>query len=139
MNRFVLDASVTLAWFLDHPPAPYAGRIKGMLLEGSRAVVPALWSLEVANGFVVAERRGLLTPSDLTEALQNLEIVLAQAIEQSAESPTVRRVLATAREFRLTAYDAAYLDAARSHQLPLASLDRRLMEAATQASVPLVT
>jgi predicted nucleic acid-binding protein len=109
------------------------------LLEGSRAVVPALWSLEVANGFVVAEKRGLLTLLDLMEALGHLEIVLAQAIEESAESSTVRRVLATAREFRLTAYDAAYLDVARSRQLPLASLDRRLMEAATQANVPLIT
>jgi predicted nucleic acid-binding protein len=138
VKRFVLDASVTLAWFLDHPPALYAGRIKRMLLEGSRAVVPALWSLEIANGFVVAERRGLLTSSDSTEALQNLEIVVAQAIDISQEPLPMRRVLVAAREFRLTAYDAAYLDTARGQQLPLATLDRRLIEAAAQAKIPLV-
>jgi predicted nucleic acid-binding protein len=138
LKRFVLDASIALAWFLDLRPAPYAEHIKQMLLRGSRAVVPALWSLEVANGFVTAERRGLLTPTDSIEALQNLEIVFAQAIETSQEPVPMRRVLTTAREFRLTAYDAAYLDAARGQQLALATLDRRLGDAAKRAGVALV-
>jgi predicted nucleic acid-binding protein len=138
VRRFVLDASVALAWFIDHPVAPYANRVKQLLLSGNRAVVPALWQLEVTNGFLVAERRGTLAPLDTSQALHNLEIMLAQGIEHSQEPVSMRRVLALAREFRLTAYDAAYLDTARGLQLPLATLDNRLAHAATDAGVQLL-
>ena len=138
MKRFVLDASVALAWFIDRSIAPYATRVQRLLLAGDRAVVPPLWRLEVANGFVTAERRGILTRSDTVQILQNFEIVLAQAIEDSQPSLPMRRVIATAREFQLTAYDAEYLDTARIQQLPLATLDRHLEEAAVQAGVPLL-
>jgi len=138
VKHFVLDASVALAWFVDHPVAPYANRVKQLLLSGSRAVVPALWQLEVTNGFLVAERRGTLTSLDTSQAMHNLEIMLAQVIENRQEPVSMRRVLALAREFRLTAYDAAYLDTARGLQLPLATLDNRLADAATDAGVHLV-
>jgi len=138
VNRLVLDASVALAWFIDRPIAPYATRVRQLLLAGHRAVVPLVWRLEVANGFVVAERRGLLTPSDIAHALQNFEIVLAQSVEDSSLSIPMRRVIDTARQFRLTAYDAEYLDTARLQQLPLATLDRQLEAAAVQAGLSLV-
>jgi predicted nucleic acid-binding protein len=138
VKRFVLDASVALAWFVDRPMAPYARRVRQLLLAGDRGLVPSIWRLEVANGFVVAERRGILAPSDIAHVLQNFEIVLAQSIDDSTQPLSIRRVITTARDFRLTSYDAEYLDTARVHQLPLATLDRHLEEAAVQAGVPLV-
>jgi len=133
----VLDASVALAWFLDRPIAPYATRIRQLLLAGHRAVVPAVWRLEIANGFVVAERRGLLTAAEIAHALQNFETVLTQSVENSSVFVPMRRVIDTAKQFRLTAYDAEYLDTARLERLPLATLDRQLEAAAVQAGVPL--
>jgi predicted nucleic acid-binding protein len=138
VKRFVLDASITLAWFLDRPIAQYAEHVRQLLLRGNRAVVPALWQLEIANGFVVAERRGLLTPSDTTEALQNLDIVIAQAIDNNQDTVSIRRVLQVAREFRLTAYDAVYLETSLRQELPLATLDRQLLTAASKAGVEIV-
>lgn len=139
MKRFVLDASVALAWFIDRPTAPYAVRIQRFLLAGDRAIVPPLWRLEVANGFAVAERRAILNASDTAEILKHFEVVLAQAIEDSQQSFPMRRIIATAREFMLTAYDAAYLDLAREQQLPIATLDRHLADAATKAGVSLIS
>lgn len=138
MKRFVLDAPIALAWFLDRPTAQYADHIRRLLLRGSRAVVPALWQIEIADGFIVAERRGSLTTSDTTEALQNLEIVIAQAIENSRDPVSLRSALRTAREFRLTAYDAVYLETALREDLPLATLDRQLQTAAKNADVEIV-
>jgi predicted nucleic acid-binding protein len=138
VKRFVLDASIALAWFLDRPTVQYADHIRQLLLRGSRAVVPELWHLEIANGFITAERRGLLTLPDTTEALQNLEIVIAQAIENSRDSISMRAVLRTAREFRLTAYDAVYLETSLQQELPFATLDRQLLAAASKAGVELV-
>lgn len=48
----------------------------------------------------------------------------------------LQRVLASARQFQLTAYDAEYLDTARTQELPLATLRRQLEKAARQTGVP---
>jgi len=135
VSDFVLDASVALAWFVDRPVAPYAARVRQALANGGRAMVPALWRIEVPNGLVVAERRGILSPSDATLAVQKLELLLSQSIDSAQESLSLRRVLASARQYRLTAYDACYLDLAREQRLALATLDRRLSEAALRAGV----
>ena len=135
MTRFVLDASVTLAWLIDRSIPPYAARIKQLLLSGDRAIVPPLWRLEIANAFLVAERRGMLTPSDTMQILQAFEAGVARSIEDSLQALPMRGVMATARQFQLTAYDAEYLDTARIQQLPLATLDRQLEKAALQCGV----
>ncbi len=138
MRRFVLDASVALAWFVDRSIHPYAQEISERLQREDRALVPLFWRIEIANGFVMAERRGTLTASDITQALSQFEVVRSQSIDYSDESFPVRHLLTTARQFRLTAYDAEYLETARVHQLPLATLDRQLKEAARQAGVDLL-
>lgn len=138
MKRFVLDASVALAWFVDRPTARYADHVRQLLLRGNRAVVPALWQIEIANGFIVAERRGVLTSSDTAEALQNLDVVIAEAIENSRAPVSTRAALHAAREFRLTAYDAVYLETARRQDLPLATLDRQLLTAASKAGIEIL-
>jgi len=39
--------------------AGFANKVKQAFLKGVRAVVPALWYLEMSNGLVVAERRSI--------------------------------------------------------------------------------
>ena len=136
--RFVLDASVALAWFVDHPVAPYAIRIRQLLAAGSRAVVPALWHLEMANGFAGAERRGILTTADADLCLVQVEQLLGRAIECETDLVPVRGACATARTYALSAYDAVYLDTARRGGLPLATLDQPLRAAAARAGVEIV-
>jgi len=138
MKMFVLDASVALGWTLDNPVPPSATRAKLGLLSGTRAVIPALWHLEIANGLAVAERRGILTSSDVTLALQQLEQLCAQALEIEPDIVPMRQALTTARTYRLSAYDAVYLDLAVRARLPLATLDFALRKAATRAGVELL-
>ena len=137
MTRFVLDASVALRWFLDHPVSAYADRVKQQMLAGARAVVPSLWHLEVANGLAVAERRGVLTAADVDECVADIENLLAQAIETDRGLIPLGPALQTARRFGLSAYDAAYLNVARQERLPLATLDERLRRAAAASGVRL--
>ena len=135
MKRFVLDASVALAWFVDQPVPSYAIRVRQFLLAGATALVPALWHLEMANGFAVAERRQVLTAAAVGQCLVHVEQLLIQAIETSADFVSMRHALATARSFQLSAYDAVYLDTARREKLPLATLDQPLRAAASRAGV----
>ncbi len=138
MKRFVLDASVALRWFLDDSVSPYANRVKQLLIKGGRAVVPALWHLEMSNGLAVAERRTILSSADIDQALLDIERIVAQGVDTSSIFVSIRQALVTARVFQLSAYDAVYLDLARYERLPLASLDERLRAAAGQAGVELL-
>ena len=138
MTRFVLDASVALRWFLDNPLSPYASHVKQLLIRGERALVPALWHLEMSNGLAVAERRSILARDDVEQALVHLEQLQRRALDTASELISVRQSLSTARTFRLSAYDAVYLDLSRREKLPLASLDERLRAAAKAAGVPLL-
>lgn len=137
MSRFVLDTSISLAWFLDRPVPHFAVQVWNSLKQGSRAVVPPLWILEMANGLATAERCGALTRSNIDRCLTDIEFLLATAVDFTASTISVRQALSVASAFRLTAYDAVYLEASRREQLPLATLDRALKNAAVNAGVPL--
>ncbi len=137
MTRFVLDASVALAWVLDSPVHSYALRAKQALLDGAKGVVPALWHLEIANSLVVAERRHVLSAADTLVALSSLEQIVLQALELHGDAVPVREAFTTGRNFSLSAYDAVYLDLARTEGIPLASLDKSLRAAAAKAGVEL--
>ena len=135
MKRFVLDASVALAWFLDHPVSTYAIEIRQLLVDGARAIVPALWHLEMANGLVVAERRKIIKSDDLSLSLIRLEQLIIQAIETRSDFWSMRQAVNTARGFVLSAYDSVDLDTARAESAPLATLDKSLRAAAARAGV----
>jgi predicted nucleic acid-binding protein len=139
VKRFVLDASVALAWFIDPSVAPLAARIQRLLLQGDRAIVPHLWRPEVANGFVTAHKRGILTAVHSAQAFAELDLLLAQSIENVTHDLSIQRIVTSAQNFGLTAYDATYLETAREQQVPLATLDRRLAAAARQAGISLIS
>ena len=93
-------------------------------------MAPMLWPLEALNGLLVAERRGRLDAvrrQRLAGLLGALPITLDQETASRAWTTTVR----LAGRFHLSSYDAAYLELARRHRLPLASLDRGLRAAAS--------
>jgi hypothetical protein len=67
----VVDASVALAWCFADEQEPYAIAIL-RLLESRTALVPSVWPLEVANAFVIAERRGRLQPARTAELIAQI-------------------------------------------------------------------
>ena len=125
MIRFVLDASVALAWFVDNPVSAYAVQVKASLLRGARALVPGLWHLEMANGFAVAERRGILSAADASRGMSHVENLLAEAIESSADFVSMRQALTTALhlDFRPTTQFTSTLRAVKGCLLPLSTSD----------------
>ena len=134
--ELVLDASATLAWLVkrvDPSEAQLAGDLLSQI-ERKNAMVPALWFPEVANGVLVAERRtgiGSSTSADFLRLLETLPI-LEDATRPSAVQPTV---LMLARTYKLTAYDATYLELVLRKGGELATFDRQLADAARAAGV----
>jgi predicted nucleic acid-binding protein len=92
----------------------------------------------MANGLAVAARREILTAADVDQSLGDIERLLGQAIESDSALVSARQALAAARAFRLSGYNAVYLDLARRERLPLATLDAELRAAARQAGVALL-
>ncbi len=86
----------------------------------------------IPNALVANERRGRLKAQDTRATLADLEeMAIANDTTHNAEL-----VLDLARKHGLSVYDAAYLEVAIRRVLPLASLDRRLRQAARTHAIP---
>ena len=86
---------------------------------------------------MVAERRTLITEPEANQSLAELDQLLVQAVEITSDIIPAPRLLTLSRGFRLSAYDAAYLETAQRELLPLATLDQPLRAAATRAGIEL--
>lgn len=136
---FVLDNSVVMRWLLrdaDGARAVYAAKVLSALADGHHALVPSLWWLELSNVMVRSERKGKL---DTAESHQFTELVRALPIQEIsiAGQQVLQDTLTLARRHALSSYDAAYLNLALKNQIPLATLDSDLRQAATEAGVQL--
>ncbi len=132
----MIDSSVALTWCFEDEASPAADRLLAQLTD-TGAVAPSLWPLEVLNGLAMAERRGRLTTLARHEKisfLQALPISLDHETAAQAWTTTTR----LAERYRLTLYDAAYLELAQRLNLPLATLDKELREAARALGLPLL-
>jgi predicted nucleic acid-binding protein len=133
VTDFVLDASVALAWCFEDEATTAARQILARL-AAEAASVPAIWPIEVANVLALAERRRRITPADSAEFIAKLEN-MAILVDEETSSRAFGRILDLAREERLTAYDAAYLELAMRLGVPLASKDADLCNAAERLGV----
>lgn len=135
---FVLDASVTLCWlFLDGKPADRAYALKvldAMKQAETSALMPVTWGLEVSNVIANAEVKGLVREVQSEAFLEMLEVVDIGA-DSAIFSKALSDTLQIARRYRLSAYDASYLELAIREGLPLATLDEDLQKAANKAGV----
>ena len=133
MSVLILDSSVTLAWIYgDKTTEAIRGVFDAVADNG--ALVPALWRLEVANSLTMAVRKRRIDPDFRRAALADLAL-LDIATDQQTDSYAWTDTLNLADHFRLTVYDAAYLELARRSMLPLATLDQELRTAATAIGV----
>lgn len=100
-------------------------------------MAPSLWTLEAANVIAKCQRLGKITHAQAS-AFVSLLAGLGIAIDASTSQRALHDTLDLARQFRLSAYDAAYLELALREQLPLATLDEALQNAAREAGVVLL-
>jgi len=128
---FVLDNSVLCGWFLANQADNYTEAIASRLAE-SQAWAPPLLQLEWINVLRTGCRRGRIT---LAEAREIIDLVAALPIRIDTTLPSPPALLALSLRHNLSSYDAAYLDLALRLQLPIATRDHDLIEAAWAAGV----
>ena len=131
---FVIDNSVVCGWFLASQSTDYTEAIARRLLDDG-AIAPGLWPLELANVLRSACKRGAMIASQAREVAEQ---IAALPIAVDAQPPTAQAILALALRYDLSSYDAAYLELALRLQLPIATQDTALAEAAMAAGVGVV-
>ena len=92
------------------------------------------WGLEAANVIARAEAKGLVTEARsgaFIEMLDGVDIQVDAATFAHALSDTLQ----LARRYRLSAYDASYLELALRLGVPLATLDEDLLKATKKAGI----
>jgi predicted nucleic acid-binding protein len=132
-GEFVLDCSVTMAWYFKDEANAYAKAVRKSL-SGLNAVVPSLWPLEVANILVLGERRQRSTEAEASKWLRYLQLLPIRVNDETG-ARAWSDILHIARSYDLSAYDASYVELAIRLGLPLASLDDKLRATAASAGV----
>ena len=128
---FVVDASVSAAWFLPDEATP--GTEAALQATATRDVwVPVLWLLEVGNLLLRAQRRKRITADKRRELAAAAG---ALRIKVDREPVAITTLDELAARHGLSAYDAAYLELALRRSLPLATQDDALTAAMVKAGV----
>lgn len=133
---FVLDCSVALTWILPDEDGDQISVLSEALTSES-AVVPEIWPLEVANALLVARRHRRLKDKDVERAVRDLA-ALPIEIDRETHRMALKTIMALANKYKLSSYDAAYLELAQRQSLPLATLDRKLRSACKTAGIVLL-
>ena len=134
MRKAVIDSSVTLGFILRDEQSAFAIRVFDALENVAEIYVPSLWWIETANGLLMAERRKRISQNETFEALQTIQKLSVQT-DMDGASQAVLETVALARQYRLTVYDAAYLELTLRMKATLATADRALINAAKEAGV----
>lgn len=132
---FVVDASIAMGWLLRSQTSRLTIAAEEALMDGS-GWIPDHFGIEIARALRNHERRVLLRPSLLDEALFQLRrLPLKPDPERMLHR--LADVVGLARRHGLRVADAGYLDLALRLNLPLATRDAPLALAAEAAGATL--
>src|SRR5436305_14327173 len=132
----VIDASSTLGWYFEDEVTDAGDALMERVAQ-SGAVVPALWRYEVANGLQMAVRRKRIDAAYRDASLAELRL-LPITVDRVGDDVAWTAMIGFADRFRLTIYDAAYLELAQRRSLPLGTGDSALRSAARALRVELI-
>jgi predicted nucleic acid-binding protein len=97
----------------------------------------SIWPLEVTNALVKAFRRGHITREELFEYAQRLS-ELRIAVDQEAAARAFTEVLILAERYQLTRttpHTSKYLELAKRRNMPIATADGNILQAAAGIDV----
>ena len=135
-TQFVVDNSVVMSWCFKDETNSYADAVLDRLTKVS-AIVPLIWPLEVVNVLLSAERQKRISKSTSMRFLTLLS-QLPIFVEYERPDKMMKELLTLARTSNLSSYDASYLDLAMRKGVPIATLDKNLIEAASRVDVPIL-
>lgn len=103
------------------------------LVTSGFCIVPGHWRLEVTNQLLMGLRRRRLTEEAAEELLDMLHSLPIETDLETGER--VHEIYSLASRYKLTIYDAAYLELAMRAQGTLVTFDKKLRLAAIDSAI----
>jgi predicted nucleic acid-binding protein len=123
--KYVVDTSVVAKWEIDEVDSDKARRLREDFRNGIlELLAPDLLPSEVANAFLMAERRGRIPKGQYPKLLTNLLVDVPSLHETM---PLLPRVAALTSAFQITVYDCLYVALAERENCELVTADTRLL------------
>jgi|SRR5579862_2251792 len=123
--RYVLDSSVAVKWVIAEADSRRAIRLRDEYRNGIHELIaPDIFTPEVANALVAAERQGRIQPG---EAVIFLHDVLMTAPVFHLSKPLLVRAMQIALATRHAVYDCVYLTLAEREGCELVTADDKLV------------
>ena len=123
MSGYVVDASVAVKWLVQEP---FSEQAAGLLNDAVTLIAPELLFAEAANALWAMCRRGDISKTEFTEAINVLK-----AAPVAVPASMHRLVAAAGRlatDIDHPVYDCVYLALAMQEQYPVVTADRRFYE-----------
>ncbi len=138
MKELVVDCSITMAWCFADENSKLADKVLEKLVSGSYAHVPSIWSLEVSNILALGEKHNRISAAGIFYFLDRISKLPIQT-DIGTGSYAFTNILTLSREYKISSYDASYLDLAIRLGAPLATLDKQLITIAKEVKVEVFT
>jgi predicted nucleic acid-binding protein len=133
---FVLDCSVAVSWLIPDEKNSISLSVLEKVAEKG-AIVPSIWHLEIGNVLLVTEHRGRITLEQRRSALHTLD-ELPIIIDTLTSHHAWQETIELAESYGLSLYDASYLELALRMNIPIATFDRQLKQAAHKRNVIII-
>ncbi|MFZ2852496.1 MAG: type II toxin-antitoxin system VapC family toxin [Rhodocyclaceae bacterium] len=131
MVAFVVDNSIAVAWVYPKQATEYTEKL--LELSGSGTLHTAfIWPAEFTNTASVMVNRGLLS-DDLGREMISMIKSFGFVVDRDPADPC--KLYQLSQEYRLSAYDASYLELAIRMEIPLATRDAELANAAKKLNL----
>jgi predicted nucleic acid-binding protein len=122
----VLDASAVMAVILNEPNK----KMVITLTQGAILLSPAMISYEIGNALISLYKRRKLTESEVINAYSDFKKISIKSSDVDME-----RALKIACEYNIYAYDAYYLETAKSLKRPLITFDISMKNVALDMNI----
>jgi len=124
--NIITDTNIFLAVILNEPEKD---RII-QLTSGTDAIAPEILPYEIGNALSAMIKRKKITPDEALSVQKTASFIPVRLI-----SIDVQQALKLAIEFNIYAYDAYFLQCAKSLSHPLITLDKRMKQVATELNI----
>ena len=125
----VVDASISLKWFLPEPNTPEA---LALLRGGHKLVAPEIIKYEVISGLVRRVRQDQLSADEARESVEDwLDALSNETVHLIVDDRLVTEAAQIACEIKHPLYDCLYLALARRLDAPFVTADQTLIQRAS--------
>ncbi len=134
---WVIDCSFSASLFLPDESSAKTASFFTALSKSNELTVPLLWWHEITNVLSVSLRKNLLKHADIINIISLInELEITTDSEYGSEY--IKKIYDISQTYRVSAYDAAYLELALRKKSSLASLDNELCNAAEKAGLSIL-